>query len=175
MNVTINWSAGGGSSTQDVQYKLSSSAAWITQGSVTGTVVTYTINGLSDNLLYDFRVVSNCTGGTAVNSSLLQQINILCPSVTATTTASTVAYSFAAVGGSVSAYTVELLNSAGTTIIATQSSVSGTFTGLSEGTVYKIRVSAVAGSFTKVCNLVSATTTVTPVCNAPTINTVTLA
>ena len=175
MNVTINWSSGAGSNTQDIQYKLSSASTWITQGSVSGVTVTYTISGLSDNVLYDFRVVSNCSSGTSVNSVSLSQINILCPTVTASTTTSTVVYSFPAIGGSVSSYTVDLLNSAGTTVVNTLTTVSGTFTGLAEGTNYKIRVTAVAGSFSKVCNLSSATTTITPVCNAPTITTVTLA
>jgi hypothetical protein len=173
MNITLNWTAGGGAASQDVQYKLASSNTWITHVNVAGNVTTTTITGLQDNLIYDFRIVTNCSGGTPAPGTSTQQINIICPTVTTTVTDTTVAYSFTNVGGSTSGYTVHLLDSAGTTILQTQtptiaSTVTGTFSTLTQSTAYKVRLTIIAGTFNKQCTAVNATTTATPVCNAPT-------
>jgi hypothetical protein len=172
MNITLNWLTGGNAASQDVQYKLASSSTWITHSNVAGNVTTATISGLQDNLIYDFRVVTNCTGGTPAPSTSTQQINIICPSVSTTTTDTSVSYSFTNVGGSVTAYTVHLLDSTGNTVLQTQSpgvsgTVSGTFSTLTQSTSYKVRVTVVAGSFNKQCTPVNASTSATPVCNAP--------
>lgn len=179
MNIVLNWTPGAGATSQDVQYKLSTSGTWTTHSTVAGSVNTTTISGLSDNLIYDFRVVTNCAGGTPAPSNQSQQINIICPSVTTGVTDTTCSYSFSHIGGSVSAYTVELLNAAGTTVLQTQtppltSTVSGNFTGLTPSTNYNVRVTVTAGSFSKQCPLIAVTTTSTPSCNAPTGVTATL-
>lgn len=173
MNIILNWTPGGGATSQDVQYKLSSSGTWITFQNVSGSTNTITITGLQDNLIYDFRVVTNCSGGTPAPSAPTQQINLLCPTVTATPSDTSVAYSFNELGGSVTAYAVKLFSSDGLTEIASQtpsgtSVRSGTFTGLTASTSYKIRVVITAGSFSKTdCAFVDTTTTATPTCNAP--------
>lgn len=173
MNITLNWTSGGGAATQDVQYKLATSSTWITHTNVAGGTSSATINGLQDNLIYDFRVVTNCAGGSPAASTSTQQINLICPAVTTSVTDSTVSYSFTNVGGSVTGYTVHLLDSAGTSVLQTQTpaisaTVSGTFSSLTQSTQYRVRVTIIAGVFTKQCASVIATTTATPVCNIPT-------
>jgi hypothetical protein len=173
MNITLNWTSGGGAASQDVQYKLASSNTWITHATVAGNVSTSTINGLQDNLIYDFRIVTNCAGGSPAPGTSTQQINLICPVVTTTVTDSTVAYSFTNVGGSTTGYTVHLLDSTGNTVLQTQAptisaTVSGTFSTLTQSTAYKVRLTIVAGVFNKQCTPVNATTQATPVCNIPT-------
>jgi hypothetical protein len=174
MNITLNWTAGGGASSQDVQYKLASGSTWTTHENVAGSTATSTINGLQDNLIYDFRVITNCAGGTPSASTSTQQIKIICPTVSTTPSDTSIGYSFPENGGSITGYTVKLFNSAGTTELASQTpsgttTRSGSFTGLTQSTAYKIRVIITAGAFTKSdCVFVDTTTTVTPVCNAPT-------
>lgn len=59
-NVHIIWTAGAGATSQDVQYKLTSSPTWITHSNVGGSVNSADINGLTDSTSYDFRIVTNC-------------------------------------------------------------------------------------------------------------------
>lgn len=164
MNISLTWITGGGFATQDVQYKLSISSSWITHENVAGNVTTSTINGLLDNRIYDFRIVTNCVQGTSSSSVPIQQINITCPSLSTIPSDVSIDYSFPELGGSITGYTVKLFDSAGTTELASQIPVgtttrSGTFTGLTEVTVYKIRVIITAGSFSKTnCAMVNVTT-----------------
>lgn len=178
MNVTLNWTPGAGATQQIIRYKLASvpdvDGNWTVHSTVAGDVTTVTINGLSDNLIYDFQIVTNCSGGTAAGSTVVKQIKIDCPTVTVTKTDTTVSYSFPAIGGSISGYTVKLFNAAGTTEIASQTpsgttTLTGTFTGLTANTAYKIRVIVTAGTFSKTdCAFVDVTTNNTPSCNPPT-------
>jgi len=174
MNVTLNWTVGAGASSQNVQYKLASASTWITFSTVSGTAVTETVTGLSDNLTYDFKIVSNCNGGTAGSSAIIKQINIICPTVTTTLTSTSIAYSFPEIGGSVGSYSVKLFNSAGTSELSSQTptgttTLSGTFTALTASTSYKIRVVPTAGTITKTdCAFTTATTSAPAVCNVPT-------
>lgn len=174
MNIVLTWTAGAGATTQEVQYKLSTSGTWTTYETVAGNITTSTINGLEDNKIYDFRVITNCAGGTPSPSLTTQQIKINCPTVTLTPSDTSISYSFPELGGSVTAYTVKLFDSAGTTEIASQTpsgttTRTGTFTGLTQSTAYKVRVLITAGSFSKNdCAFIDGTTTVTPACNPPT-------
>ena len=59
-NVHITWTAGAGATSQDVQYKLTSSSTWITYSNVGPSVNSANINGLVDSTSYDFRIVTNC-------------------------------------------------------------------------------------------------------------------
>lgn len=174
MNITLTWTAGGGAASQDVQYRLAGASTWTTHANVAGNVTSATITGLQDNRIYDFRVITNCAGGTPSPSTATQQINIICPSVSTTPSTTSIGYSFPELGGSITAYTVKLFDSAGTTEIASQTpsgttTRSGTFTGLTPSTAYKIRVLITAGSFSRNnCAFVDVTTTSTPACNPPT-------
>lgn len=181
MNITLTWTIGSGSTSQDVQYKLSSAGTWTTHSTVSGSTNSASITGLSDNLIYDFRVVNYCSGGTPGTSTSTQQINIICPTVSTTPTDTTIAYSFSELGGSVTSYVAKLYDNAGTTELSSQTpsgttTRSGTFTSLTAGTGYKIRIIPTAGTFTKsTCSFISVTTLTTPACNPPTSVTATLA
>lgn len=173
MNINLTWSTGGGAASQDVQYKLATDSSWTTHSNIAGNINTATLNGLQDNLIYDFRVVTNCTGGTPAPSMATQQVNLICPTVTITPTDNSVSYSFTNVGGSTTGYTIHLLDAAGTSILQTQSpsvtgTVSGTFSTLTQSTSYKVRVTIIAGSFNRQCGALDTATTATPVCIAPT-------
>jgi hypothetical protein len=174
MNATLSWSIGAGATSQNVQYKLNSSTTWITFSTVGGSATTETVTGLQDNLIYNFRIVTQCGGGTPANSTVLNKIYIVCPTVTLTSTDTTVTYSFPAIGGDVDAYSVKIFNSAGTTEVASSTPTgtttrTGTFTGLTASTTYKVRVVPSAGTLTKTdCAFTNVTTAAPPVCNIPT-------
>lgn len=174
MNATLSWSIGAGASSQNVQYKLSTSSTWITFSTVSGTATTETVTGLSDNLLYNFRIVTNCPGGVPAPSTVITKINITCPTVSTTPTDITIPYSFSEIGGDVDGYVVKLFNSAGTAEVTTSvptgtTTRSGTLTGLVASTNYKLRVVPSAGSIIKNdCPFISVTTADPPVCSIPT-------
>jgi hypothetical protein len=174
MNATLSWSIGAGATSQNVQYKLSSSPTWITFSTVGGSATTETVTGLQDNLLYNFRIVTQCGGGTPAPSTVITKINIVCPTVTVTSTSTTVSYSFSEIGGDVDGYVVKLFNTAGTVEVGSSTPTgtatrTGTFTGLTASSVYKVRVIPSAGTITKTdCAFTNATTSAPPVCSIPT-------
>lgn len=174
MNITLTWTAGGGAASQDVQYKLATASTWTTHANVAGNVTSSTITGLQDNRIYDFRVITNCAGGTPTPSAATQQIKIICPTVTTTPSDTSIAYSFPELGGSITSYTAFLFDSSGVVTLSSQTPTgtttrSGTFTGLQPNTAYKVRIVVFAGSFSKSdCAFVDVTTTSTPACNPPT-------
>lgn len=180
MNVTLNWTVGSGATSQNVQYKLASASTWTTFSTISGTATTETVTGLSDNLIYDLRITTQCASGTPSNSTVIQKINIICPTVTTTITSTEIGYSFTEIGGSVSSYSVKLYASDGTTEVGTSTPTgtttrTGAFSALTSSTTYKLKVIPTAGSITKTdCPLVTATTTTPPVCNVPTGVTATL-
>lgn len=176
---SITWTPVGGSNStgQTVQYKLASDSSWVAHSSVGPNVSAATITGLTDNLIYDFRVVNICSVGGTLPSPLDQAINITCPTINLTPTYNSLAYSYTHLGGSINSYLVELLN-AGNTVVSSQtvsspsSIVSGNFTGLASSSIYRTRITAYAiGSsetFNKVCLSSDATTSAPPTCSAPT-------
>ena len=61
---TVSWTAVSGAVSYDVDYKLNSSSTWI--NAVTGTTSTsVNISGLTSATLYDWRVRTNCSGGSS--------------------------------------------------------------------------------------------------------------
>lgn len=174
MNVTLTWTPGAGSTSQTVQYKLATASTWTTFSTELGTATTATVTGLSDNLIYDFKILTACNGGTSTASPVVQKINILCPTVTVTPDSTSLSYSFPEIGGSVGSYAVKLFNSTGTSELASQTptgttTLTGTFSSLTASTTYKIRVVPTAGTITKTdCAFTTGVTTAPPTCNAPT-------
>lgn len=174
MIITLNWVVGSGATSQDIQYKAATSSTWITFSSVSGVAITETVTGLPDNIIYDFRIGSQCTGGTMNYSTPIQAINITEPPLTDSPTSVAIGYSFPELGGSVTSYVVKIYDSLGTTELSSQTPTgattrSGTFSGLTPSTTYNIRIIPTAGSFTKTdlpFNVVS--TTAPPSCPAPT-------
>jgi len=174
MNVTLAWTPGVGSTSQSVQYKLASASTWTTFSTVSGTTATVNVTGLSDNLIYDFRITTACNGGTSTVSPTVQKINIICPTVTITPASTSLSYSFPEIGGSVTTYAVKLFDSTGNSELASQTptgttTLTGTFSSLTASTTYKLRVIPTAWTFSKTdCAFSTGVTSAPPVCNAPT-------
>jgi hypothetical protein len=174
MNVTLNWTPGVGSTSQTVQYKLASASTWTTFSTVSGTATTVIVTGLADNLIYDFKILTACNGGTSTQSPVVQKINIICPTVTVTAASTSLSYSFPEIGGSVTSYVVKLFNSGGTSELGSQTptgttTLTGTFSSLTASTTYKIRVIPTAGSISKTdCAFATGVTLAPPTCNPPT-------
>lgn len=117
------------------------------------------------NTLYTWRVISNCTSSAPYAD--YQFANLACPSVTLTSDNSTVSYSFMNVGGQVDKYEVSIYESDGVTLVHTDtvipsfpSPITGTFTYLSDGTTYKVKVRAYIGSYYKDCPLLAKSTNI---------------
>ena len=170
----INWTPGGGANvtSQEVQYRVLGATNWTTAASgLSGSASTYTITGLNVNTIYQFRIVSNCTFGGPIYSAIMEDIEWFCPTITVTPTHNTITYSFSALGGSISAYTVDLLASNQSTVVQTKTTVSGVFDSgsITPETTYYVRLTLTAGSLTNVCTAVSTATTAAPTCPIPTI------
>jgi hypothetical protein len=122
MTANLSWTAPGvgGSSGQDIQYKLRSSSTWITYTTVPGDVNSIVIPGLLDNRIYDFQIVNHCQHSGTTTSVLDSIAKVTCPALTVTTTASQVAVSFTHLGGDITKYTVQLLAADRLTLVATQ-------------------------------------------------------
>jgi hypothetical protein len=178
-SAVINWTPGGGGNvtSQEVQYRIQGATNWTTAVSgLSAATSTYTVTGLSVNTIYQFRVVSNCTFGGPIFSATLTDIEWFCPTITVTPTHNTITYSFSNLGGSISAYTVDLLASDQTTVVQTKSTVSGVFDSVSitASTTYYVRLTLTAGGLTNACPLVTTATTVAPTCPIPTITSATI-
>ena len=177
MKVKLDWQIVSGITSQLVQYKLATACSdcWIDFGYVDIAANSVTISDLSDNYIYNFRVQTSCSSGSPTPSILTSQINILCPTITTSVAASTISYSFSALGGSITGYTVKLYNSAGTTLLSTQTpsftssstSITGTFSALTPSTAYKLELTIAADTFTKTCTQVSASTIAGTACDTP--------
>lgn len=61
---TVSWSAVSGASNYTVEYKLNSASTWTTAAAST-TSLSINLTGLTANSLYDWRVRTNCSGGTS--------------------------------------------------------------------------------------------------------------
>lgn len=153
----------------------------------TGTSCTYSIDGLSDNVAYDFRIDTTCINGDPAPSPVITLFTVVCPTVTLTATNKSVSYSFAGDVGAnsiVTGYQVQLYEvgpAPGNAltlvedegILSPAATVSGTFGSvLNAETLYRVRVivkNSVGGvpQADKVCES-DITTTDTPSCNAVT-------
>ena len=173
----LNWTPAGGTNStgQKVEYKKYNDSTWIEAASVGASISTYTISSLLDNTIYDFRVINICQVGGPTPATMDQKIRFVCPTVTLTPTYNQIGYSFTHVGAGITKYVIELLDSAGVTIIATDtvatpgSTVSGNFTGLNSTTGYKVRLTMYASTlFNSSCALQAVSTSAPPSCNPPT-------
>ena len=178
-SAVINWTPGGGGNvtSQEVQYRVQGTTNWTTAVSGLSTSTnTYTITGLTTNTIYEFRVVSNCSVGGPIYSATMTDIEWFCPTISLTPTHNTITYSFSALGGSISAFTVDLLASNQTTVIQTKSTVSGVFDSVSitPSTTYYVRLTLTAGVLSNICTPVSTATTAAPTCPIPTITSATI-
>ncbi|WP_207512944.1 reprolysin-like metallopeptidase [Longitalea luteola] len=83
---TVSWAAVSGAVSYDVDYKANSSATWI--NAATGTTSTsVNLSGLTSATLYDWRVRSNCSGGSsAFTAAQFTTISTICASTLDTST-----------------------------------------------------------------------------------------
>lgn len=178
----LNWTPAGGlnSTGQQVQYKQSSSSTWITATTLGASVSTYTANGLLDNVIYDFQILNLCTFGGPSSGTAFQTINLTCPTPQIIFTFNSVNFSFPHLGGSVNEYRVDLLDAAGSTVIAFKNivAITGTiadsFMGLDASTNYRLRVTVKAETYSKQCPQVPFATDALPTCDSPTSLTATI-
>lgn len=162
---------------QNIEYKAIEDAFWTLHANVGPSVDSASVTGVLDNVIYQFRVTNICQYGFTTPSSIFETVHITCPTVSLTPGAVSVDYSFSHLGGNISSYTVELLNSsdvavAGNDFLSPSGTISGTFSGLTPVTGYKVRVTVFAAgvyvaSFSEVCTPVPFTTDAV-VCDAPT-------
>jgi len=132
------------------------------------------------NPALDFTISANiCLKNSTTNvtcQSTIQYVlanTLICPDpVNLVPTNNSIGYSFSHLTGSMT-YTVKLFDSTGTTLISSNShvvsaavTVSGSFGGLTSGTVYRVEVSITAGSKSKTCPYTLTTTLGSP-CDPP--------
>lgn len=117
----------------------------------------------TDNTLYTYRAISNCTSSAPYIDYDFANIN--CPVVTLTPSDSSIDYSFTNSGGSIDKYEVRIYSSDGITLIHTDtrvpafsSPITGTFIYLDGGTTYQVRPRVFIGTYYKDCGSTSATT-----------------
>ncbi len=119
-----------------------------------------------NNTLYVYKAISNCGGSPpSTPFATYEFANISCPGMTITPTETTIPYSFTHLGGEVDKYIIQLYDSTGTTLLATNTHlpafptpVTGSFTGLTAGTSYKVKMTVYIGTYTKTCAMVTTAT-----------------
>lgn len=145
-SATVSWTAVSGATSYAVDYKLNSSATWISfSNAQTGT--TANLTGLTSSSLYDWRVTATCASGTSspAAAQFTTATTATCNAPTglsSTVTASSATVSWTAASGAVS-YAVEYkLNSSSTWISfsTAQTGTSANITGLAASTLYDWRV-----------------------------------
>lgn len=148
MNATLTWVPNGGLNVvnQQVEYRVLSTQSWTLHSTVAPNITTASITGLDNNKIYEFRIVTNCNIGADGYSNIGEKIEITCPVVTVTDVSpTTVQVQFTHLGGSISQYDVDLLNS-GNSVVQSQAItnpvglITVTFSGLSAATNYFIRI-----------------------------------
>lgn len=121
-------------------------------------------SGASNYTLYTYKAISNCADSPATTpSTTYEYAYIPCPSMTLTPTSTTVAYSFASLGGGIDKYEVSIWDSTGTVLIHTDTHVpafsnpvTGTFEYLTAATTYKVKLKIFIGAYSKTCTSSSA-------------------
>lgn len=179
---TLNWTPAGGlnSTGQQVQYKPAAVPTWATATSLPATDTSYLLTGLTDNKIYDIRVVNICAFGGPTPGTASQNIDLTCPTLTITPSHNSVSFSFTDLGADIDSYVVQLMNAAATSVIASKTitatggTLSDSFTGLSASTNYNLRVTCHADIFSEQCPPTAFATTATPTCNTPVGLTVTI-
>jgi hypothetical protein len=173
----LSWipASGLNSTGQQVQYKESVSSTWLVATNLSATADSYTVEGLDENVVYDFRISNLCSFGGPTNGAVFEIVGFVQPSLQVTPTYNTVAFSFTHVGGSVTQYRMDLMNAAGTSIVAFKNitspsgMVADSFTGLSASTSYNLRLTMKVGTtYSDVGDLTPFSTTALPTCSMPT-------
>lgn len=183
-NFALTWTPAGGTNSisQRVEYKMASESNWFVATNLDSDDNSYTIQNLVDNVVYDFRIVNLCLVGGPIFGAPLHNIKITCPVINTELSYNWIKFTFANAGFDITGYKVELLNAAGTTVIATKDivpnggTVSDQFNGVQPVTNYNLRVTPKAvtqtATYDKVCPLLPITTLTVPTCDTPVLQTV---
>jgi hypothetical protein len=173
----ITWSPVGGvfSVSQDVEFKAMGDVGWTLHSNVSNSTNAATITGLSDNIVYQFRITNHCPSALTGVSTLVEGVNLTCPTVSLDHSSDSVDYSFVDLGGDISSYLVELRNASLAVLDddvfpSPSGTISGTFTGLSPSTNYYVWVTvyAVGSTVTFSASCGVGFVTEAAVCEAPT-------
>lgn len=118
------------------------------------------------NTLYVYKAISNCGGSPPASpSTTYEYASIVCPSLTLTPDTTEVDYSFSPAGGEISKYEIKIYDASGTVLIHTDTKLpsfsnptTGTFTYLTAGTSYKVKIVAYIGTYYSECDFETVTT-----------------
>lgn len=121
----------------------------------------------ANNTLYTYKAISNCGGSPPSTPYITYEFaNLICPALNLTPGETQIDYSFTHVGGNVDKYVVQLYDSTGTSLLASDTHtpafptpVTGSFAGLTANTSYKVRVIVYIGTYSKTCTMSSTATT----------------
>ncbi|MBW7476438.1 S-layer homology domain-containing protein [Paenibacillus oenotherae] len=177
---SFSWSAASGATALAIELSTDGGATWSAAASaspITASDTTTTITGLSANTSYMFRIIA--TGGA--NAGISNTVSVTTPTIpipgpvaisdfTSTgQTPTTASFSWSAASGA-TALAIEQSTDGGTTWSAaapaspiTASDTTTTVTGLSANTSYMFRITATGGANAGISNMVSVTTSMTPI------------
>ena len=150
--VTLNWAPAAGAQSYTVEYQVWGSGTWITASTTTNNSVT--LNGLTSNTMYEWRVRANCNYGwyslwSSLDSFQTTAAYYPCSSPTSLsnlyTSSTTNTISWSAVSGAIS-YQVQYRQYLGTWTTVTVNTNSLTLTGLVCSANYEFCVRALCSS-----------------------------
>ena len=168
---TLSWTAVSGAVNYDVDYKLTSASTWT--NAVTATTSTsVAVSGLTASTVYDWRVRTNCSGGSSAYTAaqFTTAAAASCGTVTGLTSSAVTSggatVSWTPLSGALN-YDVDYKANTSSTWIsaaAGTTSTSTSITGLSAGTLYDWRVRANCSGATGAYSAAQFTTTVASTC-----------
>ena len=168
---TLSWTAVSGAVNYDVDYKLTSASTW-TNAVTTTTSTSVAVSGLTASTVYDWRVRTNCSGGSSAYTvaQFTTAAAASCGTVTGLTSSSVTSggatVSWTPLSGALN-YDVDYKANTSSTWIsaaAGTTSTSTSITGLSAGTLYDWRVRANCSGATGAYSAAQFTTTVASTC-----------
>ncbi len=167
---TVSWTAVPGATSYAVDYKLNTSATWISF-STAQTATSANLTGLTASSLYDWRVTATCASGTTAPTAA--QFTTTAPpacnaptGLSSTVTSSSATVSWTAVSGAVS-YAVDYklnTSSTWTSFSTAQTATSANITGLAASTLYDWRVTTNCSSGTSTASAAQFTTSAASTC-----------
>lgn len=150
-NISVTWSAGSGIDQQFLYLKKASDSNWINIALLDNTVNSYIVQGVEDDILYQFKIVVEGSCGTT--ETIEEVAALTCPQLSLTNTCSSISYSFPGHSNTDISYDVVLLNTQNVEIArqtkAHAATVTGTFSNLNQGLTYKVRIIPKLGTVTR--------------------------
>lgn len=137
---------------QKVQYKTDVASTYTDFATVAPQVDSILVTGLSDDVLYNFRVANECSIGGILYTPVQKAIKITCPTLTLSASSNLISYTFTSIGSYISTYYVELykngvLNTYNQHNSPFTNPLSGSFS-ITSGNIYNLKIKAVASNGT---------------------------